>query len=237
MWQFESEVSEIISRTPDIKSFRFPIQEKGVRYRSGQFFFVTIKIHGKEAIHHFSFSSSPTDKGYIEFTKRITSSDFSQALDTIQPGTWARLKGPEGNFTLPRTQHRLAFLSGGIGITPLRSMFRYIVAMRLHYDAVLLYGNNSFEDIAFRQELDDLAASHPGLRVEYMLSGPDFPPDWQGKRGLINKDLVYELIPDYKERLFYISGPPRMVIALEGQLDALDIPPVQIKRDSFTGYD
>ena len=237
MWQFESEVSEIIQRTPDIKSFRFPIPGKGIRYRSGQFFFLTIKIHGKEAIHHFSFSSSPTDKDYIEFTKRITPSDFSQALDALQPGNWARLRGPEGNFTLPRKQHRLAFLSGGIGITPLRSMFRYITDKKLAYDVVLLYGNNSFEDIAFRQELDDLAASHPSLRVEYVLSTPDVPSDWKGKRGFIDKDLVAELVPDYTERLFYISGPPRMIIALEEQLGNLSISPGQIKRDSFTGYD
>jgi ferredoxin-NADP reductase len=237
MWQFESELSEIIQRTPDIKSFRFPVKAKGVRYRSGQFFFITIKVHGKEAIHHFSFSSSPTDKGYIEFTKRITSSDFSQALDVMQPGTWAHLRGPEGNFTLPQKQRHLAFLSGGIGITPLRSMLRYIAAKRLPYDVALLYGNNSFEDIAFRQELDDLAASHPNLRVEYMLSGSNLPPDWKGKPGFINRDLVGELILDSKERLFYISGPPRMVITLEAELDALGIPSAQIKRDSFTGYD
>jgi ferredoxin-NADP reductase len=237
MWQFESEVSEIIQRTPNIKSFRFPIREKGVRYRSGQFFFITIKVQGNEAIHHFSFSSSPTDKDYIEFTKRITTSDFSQALDAMKPGTWARLKGPEGNFTLPRKQRQLAFLSGGIGITPLRSMFRYIATKRLSFDVVLLYGNNNFEDIAFRRELDDLTAAHFGLRVEYVLSGSVLPPGWNGKRGLIDKDMVSELIPDYEERLFYISGPPRMVIALEKQLDALSISPEKIKRDSFTGYD
>ena len=101
MWEFETVLSEVILRTPSIKSFRFPIIAKGVRYRSGQFFFVTIKINASEAIHHFSFSSSPTEKGYLEFTKRITSSDFSQALATIRPGAWARLRGPEGSFIFP----------------------------------------------------------------------------------------------------------------------------------------
>lgn len=237
MWEFDSEVAEIIRRTPNIKSFRFPIRAKGVRYRAGQFFFLTIKIKNQEAIHHFSFSSSPTENGYIEFTKRITSSDFSQALDAMQPGAWAHLEGPEGSFTLPRRQRMLAFLSGGIGITPLRSMLRYTADKGLPYDVVLLYGNNSFEDIAFREELDVLAATHPNLRMEYVLSGPDFPPNWKGKRGFITKDLVAETIADYQERLFYISGPPRMVMALQEQLEAINIPPVQIRRDSFTGYD
>lgn len=237
MWEFESEVSEVIQRTPNIKSFRFPVRGKDVRYRSGQFFFITIKVNGNDAIHHFSFSSSPTEKGYIEFTKRITPSDFSQALDRMKPGDWARLQGPEGSFTLPRKIQSLAFLSGGIGITPLRSMLRYITDKSLPYDVVLLYGNARLDDVAFRGELEGMAAANPKIRVEHILSGPDIPADWQGKRGFINQNIVRELVPDYKARLFYISGPPRMVIALQEQLSMLEVPDKQAKRDSFTGYD
>lgn len=237
MWGFETTLSEVIQRTPTIKSYRFPIQAKGVRYRAGQFFFVTIKINGNEAVHHFSFSSSPTEKGYLEFTKRITSSDFSQALDKMKPGAWAYLQGANGTFTLPRKECKLAFLGGGIGITPLRSMLRYIVDRKLSYDVVLLYGSTILEDAAFHQELDNMAASHPSLRVQYVLSGTDLPPAWKGKRGFVNKGLVIELIPDYIERLFYISGPPKMVTALEEQLGASNLPPERVKRDSFTGYE
>ncbi len=237
MWEFESEVAEIIPRTPTVKSFHFPIRAKNVRYLPGQFFFLTIKIRREEATHPFSFSSSPTDKGYIEFTKRITQSDFSQALNAMRPGAWGRLRGPFGEFTLPRQQRQLAFLSGGIGITPLRSMFRYIAAKDLPYDIIMLYGNSGFAEICFREELEALTAAHPNLRVVHVLVGSDVPPGWWCKVGLINKDLVAELVPDYKERLFYVSGPPRMVMALEEQLVALGMPRRQIRRDSFTGYD
>lgn len=237
MWEFDSEVFEIIQRTPSIRSFRFPVRAKNIRYWAGQFFFLTINVKGEDAVHHFSFSSSPTDKGYIEFTKRITASDFSQTLAALKPGTWAHLQGPDGSFTLPRNPRPLAFLSGGIGITPLRSMIRYIVAKGLPYDVVLLYGNNTYDDIAFRDELTELAASHPRIRVEHILSGPNFPPGWPGRRGFINRDMVGELVPDHGQRLFYISGPPKMVISLEEQLSALGVPANQIRRDSFTGYD
>jgi ferredoxin-NADP reductase len=237
VWQFETELSQVIPRTPSVKSFRFPIRAKGVRYQPGQFFFVTIKINGQEASHHFSFSSSPTEKGYIEFTKRITSHEFSRALDSIQPGAWARLQGAMGTFTLPRKQRRLAFISGGIGITPLRSMLRYIADRKLAHDVVLLYGNASFEEIAFRKELDALTAAHPNLRVEHVLSGPELPRNWKGKSGFINRELVVELIADYSQRLFYVSGPPRMVLSLKEQLVSLGLAEKQIKQDSFTGYD
>jgi len=237
LWQFDTEFSEIIQRTSDIKSFRFPIHSKDAPFSPGQFFFLTIEVGGVDAVHHFSFSSSPTDRDYIEFTKRITSHDFSQALDNIKPGTRAHIMGSFGKFILPSQGQKLAFLTGGIGITPIGSMLRYIAHKNLSYDIALLYGNKSYEDIAFYQELNELAFSLPSLHVGHVLSGPVFPDDWRGKKGYINTDLVVETIPDYKERLFYVSGPPKMVLSLIEQLAAVKIPEQQIKRDSFTGYD
>ena len=237
MWEFDTAVSEIIQRTPQVKSFRFPIRAEGVTYEAGQFFFITIKINGNDAVHHFSFSSSPTEKGYIEFTKRITPSEFSRALAVMKPGEWAHIRGPVGTFILPLKYQKLAFLSGGIGITPLRSMLRFIADSRKSWDIVLLYGNSTYDEITFRDELEEMSNMRFGLRVEHVLSGPEFPSDWKGKRGFINKNLVAEVIADYKERLFYLSGPPKMVISLEDQLIALNLPKDQIKKDSFTGYD
>jgi ferredoxin-NADP reductase len=237
LWQFDSEFAEIIQRTSNVKSFRFPIRIKSAPYEPGQFFFLTIRINGQKAFHHFSFSSSPTDKGYIEFTKRITQHDFSQALDKMSLGSWAHLQGPQGNFVLPAEGSKIAFLTGGIGITPVRSMLRYVTTKRLNYDMILLYGNNSIEEIIFRDEFGGLAASHPSFKVEHVLSVPNIPPDWKGKTGLISKDLVIELVPDYRERLFFISGPPKMVMILVEQLSALKVPQEHIMRDSFTGYD
>jgi ferredoxin-NADP reductase len=241
MWEFETSVLEVIRRTPDIKTFRFDVRgRKGVRYRAGQYFYVTIKIDSEEAEHHFTISSSPTEtreRGYLEFTKRITSSEYSRALDRMKPGDRAKLQGPEGNFTLPRKNRSLAFLSGGIGITPLRSMMRYAVDKGLEHDIVLVYGNNTWENIAFRDELREMADTHENIRVEYVLSGPGFPPGWKGRKGFITKELVAEAVPDYRDRTFYVSGPIQMVLSLEEQLASIKVPKKQIRRDYFPGYE
>ena len=236
MWQFETALAEVVQRTPSVKSFRFP-RPAGTDFVAGQYFFLTIKINGEEASHHFTISSSPTDLEYVEFTKRITEHEFSQALAKMQPGDRASLRGPLGTFTLPPTKQKLAFLSGGIGITPLRSMLRYIHARRDPWDVILIYGNAGVEEIVFRDELDQIAAAGLGVRVVHVISGPSVPADWKGKTGLINADLVAEVVPDCTSRLFYVSGPPRMVISLEEQLLSLKVPDDRIKRDSFTGYD
>ncbi len=237
MWEFETVLSEVIPRTSSVRSFRFPVQGKNVRFRPGQFFFITILVKGQPAEHHFSFSNSPTEKGYIEFTKRITDSDFSQTLAAMTPGAWARLRGPLGDFTLPLRQRKLSFLSGGIGITPLRSMLRYVMDKDGDCDASMLYGSSSVEEIVFREELDLFAHRLPGLRLVHVLSGSSMPGGWMGRTGQINSDLIREVMPDYSERLHYVSGPPKMVVSLQGQLLALGVPDRLIKIDSFTGYD
>lgn len=237
MWEYDTQFSMVIQRTPQVKSFRFPIGPDRAPYQAGQYFFVRLRIGDHEAVHHFSFSSSPTEPDHIEFTKRITDHEYSQALDSVQPGAPANLTGPMGNFVLPQSRRKLAFLSGGIGITPMRSMLRYVADRGEDLDIVLFYSNTSELEIVYRDELDSLAKTLPHLRVIHVLSGPQVPPDWSGRRGLIKSDLVAEVSPDYAERLFYISGPPRMVMSLEDQLKELGVPANQLKRDSFTGYD
>lgn len=238
MWQFETELAEVIQRTPSIKSFRFPVRAKGFRYRSGQFFFITILIDGQEADHHFSFSSSPTEKGFIEFTKRLTGSPFSQALGKLRPGAWARIKGPFGSFVLPRNPRKLSFMGGGIGITPLRSMIRYSLDRSLPHDIVLIYGNPNVEETAFREELEAIKGlPGPSVRIEHVLSGPGIPDGWKGRTGFMNSQLVAEVMPDYMDRLHYISGPPKMVATIKEQMVGLGVPAGQMRLDSFTGYD
>lgn len=235
MWEFDTEFSDIIQRTPSVKSFRLLLRTNNITFRPGQYFYINIIINGIKAEHHFSFSSSPTEKGYIEFTKRITEHEFSQALAVMKPGGWAHLQGPEGEFVLPDNVKKLAFLSGGIGITPLRSMLKFISDTESNWDIVLLYGNKNVEEIVFRHELDEISEKVKGIRVFHVIADP--PEGWKGKTGIITKQLVQELIPDCSERLFYTSGPPSMVASLEKQLTALNIPESQLKHDNFTGYD
>ncbi|NQT23376.1 MAG: oxidoreductase, partial [Candidatus Omnitrophica bacterium] len=95
MIESETKVLEIIPRIKNVKSFRFKPNED-VDFKPGQFFFVTIKDNGGELTKHFSFSNSPTEKEYVEFTKKLSESDYSKALNKLKPGDWARLRLPNG---------------------------------------------------------------------------------------------------------------------------------------------
>lgn len=234
---FETEVLDIIERAPSVKSFRFKVKD-GVDFKPGQFFFVSIKIDGAERTKHFSFSNSPTEKGYVEFTKRITGSEFSKALDRLKAGDWAKLKMAYGSFTFEGEYKKITFLSGGIGITPIRSICRFAADKGLTTDIVLLYGNNRQEDIIFRHDFDSMKSENKNIRVVYTLTSPEIDrEEWKGRIGYIDAAMIKEEIPDYKERVFYICGPPAMVSGLSAILGKeLGIKEDDIKIENFTGY-
>ena len=234
---FETEVIAVIDRAPGVKSFRFKT-DKTLTFKPGQFFFVGIMIDGQERTKHFSFSNSPTEDGYIEFTKRLTSSDFSNALNQLKPGDQAKIKAPSGNFTFTGEYERIAFLSGGIGITPIRSICRFVYDKGISSDLVLLYGNNTEPDIIFKKDFDQMSQTNQNLKVVYTLTSTDAgKDDWQGKRGYIDKIMIQDEIPDYAVRVFYICGPPNMVSALTRLLTHdLKINSDNIVTENFTGY-
>jgi glycine betaine catabolism B len=234
---FETKVIDIIDRAPGVKSFRFSVEER-LSFKAGQFFFVGIIIDGQEKTKHFSFSNSPTEKGYIEFTKRLTGSEFSNALDSLRPGDWAKIKAPMGDFTYEGVPRKIAFLSGGIGITPIRGICRFITDSNLSADVVLLYGNNTEADIIFKKDLDKMSERNRNLKIVYTLTSDSVDKNaWKGRKGYIDKDMLLEEIPDYNERVFYVCGPPGMVSSLTQSLSqALGLGSDNIRTENFTGY-
>lgn len=225
-------VREIIDRTACVKSFRVAL-ERPVPYQAGQWCVVRVTTD-KTYSKALSISSSPTEQGHIEFTKKMTSSDFSTALATLKPGDTVGLRYPFGRFTFSGDTPRIAFISGGIGITPIRSICRDIVDRGLKTDAVLLYGNNTLEETAFKDELDDWEKRCPHFRIVHVLRCP--PPKWSGRAGFITEELIRQEIPDYKDRRFFMCGPPAMVHLFDGILKrGLGLPPENVVTEDFTG--
>jgi len=126
-------------------------------------------------------------------------------------------------------------LSGGIGITPLRSMIKYSIDRGLNFDIILLYSNRYENDIAFRDELENLQVENPNIKVIETITKPE--PGWNGVSGRINAEMVKKFIPDFLERVFYTSGPQKMVDTMASLLKELKVPEKQIKQEYFPGYE
>ncbi|NWF51771.1 MAG: FAD-dependent oxidoreductase [Nitrospirae bacterium] len=234
--EFETKVMEIIQRTYNVKSFRFIIPEH-IEFKPGQFLHVTIKIDSREASKHFTISNSPTENTYVEFTKKITESEFSHALDTLKVGDWARISLPYGTFTFCGEYEKTAFLVGGIGITPVRSICKFVCDKKIDTDIVILYGNKTERDIIFYEDFIQMEAENKKLRVVYILDSPLDRTMWKGKIGFITSEMIIEEIPDYDERVFYMCGPPKMVGYLRTLLlKEIGISEKKIIFENFSGY-
>jgi ferredoxin-NADP reductase len=219
--ELEVKIKEIIQRTYNVKSIRLEVKDE-VFFEAGQFLSATLKPN-PQLKKYLSISNSPTEKGYIEFTKKLTQSDFSQALNNLKLGDLVKIQYPFGNFTLKPGFKKIAFLSGGIGITPIRSMCKYAVDKGLDIDIALLYANRTKEDIAFWEDFVQMQKDHPKLKVVHLLT--------------INNQRIKQEIPDYLERKFYLCGPPAMVEAMERILiEELALSQENIITENFQGY-
>jgi len=231
--ELEAKIKEIIPRTYNVKSFRLEINNR-IDFKAGQFLSVTLKTEpGLQ--RYLSISSSPTEKGYLEFTKKITDSGFSKALNSLKAGDYINIKYPLGEFTLEDGYTKIAFISGGIGITPIRSICKYAVDKKLGIDIVLLYGNRTIDDIAFRQDFDQMQKQDSKLKVVHVVCEPT--TEIECKIGSIDKQVIQDNVADYITRKFFLCGPPGMVEAMKKILtNELLISEKNIITENFVGY-
>ena len=219
-------------------SFRFE-RPKSYEYRAGQWFVITFPGPTEPYTHHFSHSNSPLEPE-LEFTTRLRGSEFKKALDALPLGAQVELEGPYGAFTLPDEPEQVAFIAGGIGITCVRSILRYLAERQdapehAPRSIVLLFANRSEDSIPFRDELKQLETRLPGLRVVHVISEPK--EDWQGYRGHIDQAVLSRELPQPPSWTYYVSGPPRFSQSMQEQLIASGVGSGSIKVESFDGYE
>jgi glycine betaine catabolism B len=225
-----------ISRTPDIESFRFE-PETPLDFLPGQFaqvIFDETNRSNKDLNKYLSFSCAP-GKSYIEVTKRRSGSAFSGKLWGMKKGDPVLLKGPLGNCVLNEAYKKMAFLTGGIGITPVISMLETIMEKKLATDVWLLYSNRTEKDIAFRGELDAWAAQNNNIKIAYTVV-ECAPSDQICFLGMIDANFVVKKVQDCSERVFFTFGPPGMVNAMKGICSEIGCSTGSVKTENFTGY-
>lgn len=222
-----------IERAELTRSFRFE-KPADLAFTAGQFAVFTLPDQPAETRqHHFTLSASPTEP-FVEFTTRLTGSPYKRALEAMEPGAVVRLGPVQGRFTLEGADGpKVAFITGGIGVTPARSIIRWAADTSADLDIVLLYGNRDLSAAAFADELDSLAGER--LAVVHCLEQPE--AGWEGPVGRIDAGLVRAYVPDHGERTFFVCGPPAMVAAIQGMLASeVGVPDERLVVEDFTGY-
>jgi ferredoxin-NADP reductase len=207
-------------------------------FEAGQFFSISLATPDGPLVHYFSHADSPTETA-VELTTRLTGSPFKNALDALAIGDEVELEGPHGRFVFQYEAPKIAFLTGGIGLTPVRSMLKYLVDTEGEgrvpgQQLVLIYGSMTEDGILYKDEVEAFARAIPGLRVVHVITKP--APGWQGYSGFITSDVVKSELGDPENWQYYVVGPPPMIDAMRKVTDALAIPSGQITIEGFAGY-
>ncbi|MDI6731224.1 MAG: FAD/NAD(P)-binding protein [Candidatus Margulisbacteria bacterium] len=147
-------IKKIAQETPDVKLFtiEFKDPEKFTAYKPGQFFMLSVFGHGEAPI---SITSSPTQKGSIEFAVKCVGS-LTAELHKMKIDDEIGLRGPYGNgFSADSLKgFDLLFVGGGIGLAPLRSLINYVLEKKADFGKItILYGARTYDDMVFKEEL------------------------------------------------------------------------------------
>lgn len=210
-----------------------PDGHEGMHFKPGQFAWLTLRaspFHIKE--HPFSFSSSAARKDWLEFTIKELG-DFTRTIKQTQVGEIAYLDGPYGVFSVDRypSAPGFVFIAGGIGAAPIVSMLRTLADRDEHRPLWFIYGNNRWQDVIFREELEALK-ERLDLRLVHVLSEP--PTDWKGESGFVTSELLHKTLPKHMQKFeYFLCGPKPMSDTVQQELHALQVPLGQIHFELF----
>ncbi|HJU95969.1 MAG TPA: Rieske 2Fe-2S domain-containing protein [Nitrososphaera sp.] len=244
----------------DIMTFKFT-NDGYPEYKAGQFAFFpldNVNNDSRGPVRHFSLTSSPTEDTLIIST-RIRDTPYKQRLSTLQDGEQVKVSKPQGNFVLHDDYSKPAiFLSGGIGVTPFRSMIKYATDNQLPIKITMFDSNRNQQNILYKDEFDKWAAQNQNLKIVYTITeeekdteqqqhrmadvsnnATETKGDWNGERGRIDRTMIERHLSkeEISNAIFYICGPPGMIKALEGLLQKqFQIQQGRIKVEEFTGY-
>jgi ferredoxin-NADP reductase len=205
----------------------------GYRFEPGQYLQLTLETREGAQTKPFTDCSAPGDEHSAVLT-RLTGSAFKDALRALRPGEAVSMAGPFGVLTVPEGARKAAFLVGGVGVTPAASIVRDSVLRRSGLECLILYGNGDVSCIPLHDDFVSYAASDPLVRCVDVLSKPG--EGWKGERGYITADVVRRHCDPLDGWHWFVSGPPSMVAAMRGVLEALAVPATAASFEDFTGY-
>jgi ferredoxin-NADP reductase len=220
-------------------SFRFP-KPADWTYRAGQFVDITLldppETDAEGDTRGFSISSAPSED-VIMITTRLRDTAFKRVLQSMPLGTPVKIEGPFGNLRLHSADRPAVVLTGGIGITPFRSiLIETIRSGGLPYPVVVFYANRRPQDAAFLDELRELAGQDDNLTFVPTMSGLEPGEPWDGERGHIDPLMVTRHLAGVRHAIYYLTGPPGMVKGLRTMLVDSGVDEDDIRTEEFTGY-
>jgi len=237
-------VSDIRKETGNCVSVAFSIPEElkpAFRYEAGQYITVKMSLGGEELRRSYSLCSSPLESDFRVAVKQVHQGRFSTyANKELKVGDVLEVMTPAGHFTAAldaaHTKHYMAFAAGS-GITPMMSLIKTVLATEPHSSFTLVYGNQQFYSIIFREEIESLKNRFIGrFQVLHVLSRERMEADLN--YGRINAEkceqLFGKLIQLHDVDQFFLCGPEEMILSVKAYLESNGVESSRIRFELFS---
>jgi ferredoxin-NADP reductase/DMSO/TMAO reductase YedYZ heme-binding membrane subunit len=237
-WKGRLKVARIFRETPECQTFRLTAIDGGpipFDYKPGQYLNLMLLVDGKKVNRSYTIASTPSRNVNVEMTiKRESMGVSSRHLhDMVHEGDVLDVSAPGGKFTFDGTEaDSIVLIAGGVGITPVMSVLRYLTDRAWPGDIWFIYSAKAEADIIFKDELNTLAARFKNLHLTITLTR-DENPGWTGRRGRLSAEVLKDLVPEVSRRLFHICGPDTMMDPVREMLRVLGVPDEKVKTEKF----
>jgi ferredoxin-NADP reductase len=224
LYIFDAQITAITPATPSIHALRLAIPDPAFRFLPGQWVDLSIEVDGTTHTAGYSITSSPIHPGAIELAIKASARHpvARWVHERARVGDRVKVSQGQGPFVyLPEMSDNVVLIGGGVGITPLLSIFRHVRDAKLPTQAHLVYSVSESREILFREELEAAVRDHDNLHVSITVTQPD--PRWHGLTGRIDPVKLHALdVPD--DTLYYLCGPQGMVEDMSALLHDLGVP-------------
>lgn len=240
IWDSHSEELEctmVLSDSADVKTFCFrTVQPAWFQYAPGQFVTLEVDIDGEKHMRCYTLSSSPSRPVCLTITVKAepTGKVSGWLHHNLKPGSRVRAHGPSGIFSVHHhPASKYLFLAGGVGITPLMSMTRWLFDQGRHTDVSFVQCARTPSDLLCRSELEAISARVPEFRVSFVCERPNPYGAWTGYSGRLNQLMLELICPDYFEREVFCCGPEPYMQAVRNVLQAAGFDMRRYHEESF----
>ncbi len=209
---------------------------KDFTYKAGQYLEWTLSHPNSDSRgmrRFFTIASSPTE-ATLKLGVRIdseVSSSFKKKLLSLAKDSRIIATQLAGDFTLPNDPSiQMTFIAGGIGITPFRSMARYLIDTKEKRDITLFYFASTAEEFVYK---DIFTKAEPfGFKSIYIATKEMANKE----KGRLSKEILVKYTADYAKRMYYLSGPNAMVEGYKAMLLSAGVQRKNIISDYFPGF-
>lgn len=226
-------VAQKVKESDTITSFYLkPADGSNVpEYKPGQYISIRVSIPGEKymMIRQYSLSQAPRPDEFRISVKREADKDPNGVVslylhEQVQEGNTVEVSAPAGEFILdPAKPTPVAFLSGGVGITPMIGMLETVSTTTPDRPTVFLHAARNEALAAFQVEVEKHAANMSNVKYKTFFSDK---PD-----GYISRKVLEEFVDTAGD--VYVCGPVPFMESIIRELHEIGVKNEQIHHEFF----